>query len=97
MPSSWAARTTRRNASTPRRWPSARGRPRAAAHRPLPSMMMATCSGPSVRSHPSLAGAAAFDINRSLTLTARLNGEDFLLLGSEQVIDLGDYLVCCLL
>ncbi len=42
MPSSPAARTVRRNASTPRRWPSPRGRPRAAAQRPLPSMMMAT-------------------------------------------------------
>src|SRR5512143_536719 len=65
MPSSCAARTTRRNASTPRRWPSARGRPRAAAQRPLPSMMIATCEGPSVRSGPSVAGAAAFDIGQS--------------------------------
>ena len=45
MPSSPAARTVRRNASTPRRWPSTRGRPRAAAQRPLPSMMMATWRG----------------------------------------------------
>src|ERR1700693_5544249 len=65
MPSSCAARTTRRSASTPRRWPSARGRPRAAAQRPLPSMMTATCEGPSVRSDPSVAGAAAFDISQS--------------------------------
>src|ERR1700674_3196005 len=84
MPSSLAARTTRRNASTPRRWPSARGRPRAAAQRPLPSMMMATCKGPSVRSGPSVAGAAAFDIHQSLDL----NGEDFLFLGRQQLIDL---------
>src|SRR6266705_3583409 len=91
MPSSWAARTTRRNASTPRRWPSARGRPRAAAQRPLPSMMIATCNGPSVRSLPSLAGAAAFGISRSLTCT--LNGEDFLFLGREQLIDLGNHAV----
>src|SRR3984893_5380142 len=97
MPSSWAARTTRRRASTPRRWPSTRGRPRAAAQRPLPSMMMATCNGPSVRSGPSLAGAAAFDINQSLTITASLNGEDFLFLGREQLIDLGDHPVGCLL
>src|SRR5229473_3453149 len=97
MPSSFAARTTRRSASTPRRWPSARGRPRAAAQRPLPSMMMATCNGPSVRSHPSLAGAAAFDINQSLTITASLDGEDFLFLGREQLIDLGDHPVGCLL
>jgi hypothetical protein len=42
MPSSSAARTVLRTASTPRRWPSPRGSPRCAAQRPLPSMMMAT-------------------------------------------------------
>ena len=62
MPSSLAARTTRRNASTPRRWPSARGKPRAAAQRPLPSMMIATCNGAPEGSGASVAGAAAFDI-----------------------------------
>src|SRR6202166_4450884 len=82
MPSSCAARTTRRSASTPRRWPSARGNPRPAAQRPLPSMMTATCSGPSVRSGPSVAGAAAFDIDQSL------NREDFFFLGRKQLIDL---------
>src|SRR3984893_1951763 len=97
MPSSWAARTTRRRASTPRRWPSTRGRPRAAAQRPLPSMMIATCMGPSLRSGASLAGAAAFDINQFLTITASLNGEDFLFLGREQLIDLGNHPVGCLL
>src|SRR5271165_4367733 len=89
MPSSWAARTTRRNASTPRRWPSARGKPRAAAHRPLPSMMTATCNGPSLRSGASLTGAAAFDISQFLKITA-LDGEDFLFLGRQQLIDLRD-------
>src|ERR1700704_4477165 len=64
MPSSFAARTTRRNASTPRRWPSARGRPRAAAQRPLPSMMIATCKGVSAGSDPSVAGTATFDIGQ---------------------------------
>src|ERR1700704_2582600 len=91
MPSSCAARTTRRSASTPRRWPSARGKPRAAAQRPLPSMMTATCKGPSVRSGPSVAGAAAFDIDQSL------NGEDFFFLGRKQVIDLRNRPVGCLL
>ena len=37
-----AASTTLRTARAPRRWPAARGRPRAVAQRPLPSMMMAT-------------------------------------------------------
>src|SRR5271163_4542024 len=34
----------RRTAATPARWPATRGRLRRAAQRPLPSMMMATCS-----------------------------------------------------
>src|SRR5216683_2034524 len=93
-----SARTTRRKASTPRRWPSARGRPRAAAQRPFPSMMIATCKGPSVRSGPSVAGAAAFDIHQSLDLaTPDLNGEDFLFLGRKQLIDLRNRSVGCLL
>ena len=50
MPSSPAPRTTRRTASAPRRWPATRGRPRAFAQRPLPSMMMATWWGPGVGS-----------------------------------------------
>src|SRR5262245_17250874 len=39
-----AASTTRRTASAPRRCPAVRGSPRAAAQRPLPSMMIATWS-----------------------------------------------------
>src|SRR5262245_11448052 len=39
-----AAFTTRRTASAPRRCPAVRGSPRAAAQRPLPSMMIATWS-----------------------------------------------------
>src|SRR4029077_972368 len=44
-PSSGAASTVRRTASTPARWPATRGRPRRPAQRPLPSITMATCSG----------------------------------------------------
>src|SRR5690242_17117396 len=44
MPRDGAVSTTRRTASAPARWPAMRGRPRALAHRPLPSMMMAACS-----------------------------------------------------
>ncbi len=51
--------------------PSARGKPRAAAQRPLPSMMMATCAGASDRSGPSVAGAAALDMEEAL------DGENF--------------------
>src|SRR3979411_626963 len=93
MPSSLAARTTRRKASTPRRGPPARGRPRAAAQRPFPSMMTATCKGPSVRSGPSVAGAGAFDIDQSLSL----DREDFLFLGRKQLIYLRNRPVGCLL
>src|SRR6202035_4758327 len=69
MPRSPAARTVRRNASTPRRWPSTRGNPRCAAQRPLPSMMMATCRG---APKPSLSvGAASLsDIPSCLALRA---------------------------
>src|ERR1035441_8609349 len=42
-PASGAASTARRAASTPARCPMMRGSPRAAAHRPLPSMMIPTC------------------------------------------------------
>ena len=58
MPRSPAARTVRRNASTPRRWPSPRGKPRAAAQRPLPSMMMATWRGTSKEPPPGRPMAA---------------------------------------
>jgi hypothetical protein len=59
MPRSIAARTVLRSASTPRRWPSTRGRPRAAAQRPLPSMMMATCRGMSKPPLVSVCGCVA--------------------------------------
>src|SRR5579863_261992 len=99
MPNSPAARTTWRSASTPRRWPSTRGRPRAAAHRPFPSMMIATCKGAPPRSGPSVTGAAAFDINQSLKArlltkcfgrshpNQRLNRQDFFFLCGQQLID----------
>src|SRR4030065_1537643 len=41
MPSSIEPSTVRLTLSTPWRWPSARGSPRSAAQRPLPSMMIA--------------------------------------------------------
>src|SRR5262249_3532598 len=90
MPSSCEAATTRRSASTPRRGPSARGSPREAAQRPLPSMMMATCNGPSDRSGSRLAGAA-FDIADPLSIP--LDGEDFFFLGRQQLVDLRDHTV----
>src|SRR5688500_4621719 len=42
MPAVGAASTTRRTARAPSAWPAVRGRPRAVAQRPLPSMMMPT-------------------------------------------------------
>src|SRR4051794_15733799 len=44
-PSSIAARTVRRTASTPLRCPAERGSPCRSAHRPLPSIMIATWRG----------------------------------------------------
>src|SRR5262249_53291937 len=68
MPRSPAARTVRRKASTPRRWPSTRGSPRWAAQRPLPSMMMATCRG---APKPSLSFGAASVSGISSCLASR--------------------------
>src|SRR5512147_3008852 len=45
MPSSSAARTMRFATSRPSRWPAVRGKPRAAAQRPFPSMMIPTWAG----------------------------------------------------
>ena len=39
--------TTSSSAASPASWPSVRGSPRALAHRPLPSMTIATCRGTS--------------------------------------------------
>ena len=47
IPSSIAARTVRRTASTPIWCPAERGSPRLSAQRPLPSMMIATWRGTS--------------------------------------------------
>ena len=47
MPSSRQVRTTIRTASAPFSWPLMRDSSRFFAHRPLPSMMMATCAGSS--------------------------------------------------
>ena len=44
-PISSAPSTTSNRASSPTRWPSVRGRPRARAHLPLPSMTQATWAG----------------------------------------------------
>src|SRR5580658_8588930 len=43
MPNPGAASTMRLTVSTPARCPAARGRPRASAQRPLPSMIIAAC------------------------------------------------------
>ena len=43
MPSRGAASIMWRADSAPARWPAERGSPREVAHRPLPSVMMATC------------------------------------------------------
>src|SRR5512140_378531 len=45
MPSSAAAVVISRTVFTPARWPTMRGRRRAFAQRPFPSMIIATCLG----------------------------------------------------
>src|SRR5688572_33018329 len=74
----------RRSASAPSRWPAARGRPRALAQRPLPSMMMATWRGTAPPSGASAAPIlAAVEIG---WLTSDLH--DLFFLGGERVVDL---------
>src|SRR3989338_1093782 len=94
-----------RAALTPSRWPATRGRPRRVAQRPLPSMMMATCSGTgwartraSSSASPSSAGAAP--ARALVPFTAMrwsshrtLEGQNFLLLLLQELVDPGDVLV----
>src|SRR6266705_1407662 len=91
MPRSPAARTVRRSASTPRRCPSTRGKPRAAAQRPLPSMMMATWRGTAKSPICTLVSASALDIQWPS------DREDLLLLGGQHPVDFHDHIVGCLL
>src|SRR5262245_38935321 len=88
----------RRAALTPSRCPTTLGRPRRVAHRPLPSMMMATCSGSgcarmaarSAASSRSGAGAEPGDRSGVWGALIGLDGEDFLFLLLEQLVDPGD-------
>src|SRR5919197_2171196 len=91
IPRSPAARTVRRSASTPRRCPSPRGSPRAAAQRPLPSMMMATCRGTAKSPIGTLVSASALDIQWPS------DREDLLLLRGQHPIDFRNHIVGCLL
>src|SRR6266496_3455465 len=91
IPRSPAARTVRRSASTPRRCPSARGSPRAAAQRPLPSMMMATCRGAPKRAVREV-GALAWGMSFG-PIPCSLDGQDFLFFHRERVIDFGNGLI----
>src|SRR5262245_10573712 len=49
MPSSIAPSITSNSEASPASWPFVRGRPRDLAHRPLPSMTIATCRGTNSR------------------------------------------------
>src|SRR5262245_51568290 len=91
-PSSPAARTVRRSASTPRRWPSLRGSPRAAAQRPLPSMMMATCRGASNGAGEAINGTSGIDmaVRESCDGPCVLDGHDFFFFGGERMVDFGN-------
>jgi hypothetical protein len=71
--------TTRRTTLTLERWPATRGKPRSRAHRPLPSMMIATCCGVSAM--------------WCRKLRVRLDLHQFLFLVGHRVIDIGNVLV----
>src|SRR3954470_23669962 len=86
MPRSIAASTVRRSARVPSRWPSATGRPRDIAQRPLPSRMIATQpTGPA-------SGSGARGLRkRSSRPTGRAGGSDLqnlFFLALQQVVDL---------
>src|SRR5829696_9291385 len=98
MPSSIAERTVRRTASTPRRWPSTRGRPRRAAQRPLPSMMIATWAGTASPLAPVATGAVVRSVLSAMPDFWRDHAtssdvHDLLLLGGEEAVGLGNRLV----
>src|SRR5215475_5489385 len=80
MPMSVAARTTSRTAATPATCPACRGRWRLRAHRPLPSMMMATWRGGLCMSCGAAAMVNDFPAGRSYL-------HDLLLLAVEHLID----------
>src|SRR5512132_882902 len=82
MPSSAAAVIVRRTDSAPRRCPATRGRPRARAQRPLPSIMIATCVG----SAPPPAADGTGSVFWS-------DIQDVFFLGRDRVVDLLDELV----
>src|SRR5216684_3585302 len=98
MPSSPTARTARRKASTPRRWPSLRGRPRSAAQRPLPSMMMATWRGGSKPESGTGASRALGETEASSMLFSECRGpgsnrHDFFFFAGKGLIDFADDLI----
>src|SRR5439155_26388104 len=91
-PISPAARRVRRSASTPRRCPSPRGSPRAAAQRPLPSMMMATCRGTAAWPIRSVRNGSLLDI-----LPQTSHREDLLFFRRKHPVDFCNRLVSGLL
>src|SRR5260221_877933 len=75
MPNSPAVRMMIRADSAPARWPSIRGKWRCLDHRPLPSMMIATCRGSEVLAS-ALRWAAAeliFCLNKDRSLSPGSN------------------------
>src|SRR5690349_22755002 len=80
-----AASTVRRSARVPARWPSATGRPRRSAQRPLPSMMLVTVRASSSRCCSSTA--------TGFGAPSASNLHDLGCLALQQLVDLGDVLV----
>src|SRR5215203_3846979 len=92
MPISPAARTVLRSASTPRRCPSPRGRPRAAAQRPFPSMMIATWPGTS-NGAVEVVAASPFGIASSTFHSDRSDRHDLFFLAAQRLFDLGNGMI----
>src|SRR5512139_555634 len=82
MPWRRHSRTHMRTGSTPSLWPAWRGSPRAAAQRPLPSMMIATWRGSVMLGNPGLRRSGS-----------RSDRQDFLFLHRQLLVDVGDGLV----
>src|SRR6185503_11993997 len=87
-PALTAALIVRRTASAPRLCPAVRGRPRCRAHRPLPSMMMATCRGCCPPAVSPAASVTWFDSGLAEPGCCTSDLQDLFFLGGQALVDL---------
>src|SRR5919108_3335146 len=93
MPRSSAASTVRRSARVPSRCPASTGRPRPLAHRPFPSMMIATDRGTSDGSSAGRPRPKRSRIRRRSVSAGHSDFGDLGFLAFEQLVDLAGVLV----